>query len=173
MANFLNPEEVLNQLKIRDDMLVADFGCGSGGWVIPLARRIKNGRVYAIDILEEPLSVLKSRATSEEIGNIEAIKADLEDDQLLKLANDFLDLVLLTNLLFQVEDKKSILEKAKRVLKNGGQVLVVDWKPGALLGPKENQISSQEITKIAKQAGLKIEKEFEVSPFHWGLILRK
>ena len=47
---FLNPQEVLNHLELEGDMVAADFGSGSGGWAIPLAKRLKFGKVYAIDI---------------------------------------------------------------------------------------------------------------------------
>ena len=48
-------------------MIAADFGCGSGGWAIPLAKKLEEGKVYAIDILEEPLSALRARAKLEKI----------------------------------------------------------------------------------------------------------
>mgnify|MGYP001611054209 FL=1 len=55
MNNFLNPTEILRQLELKKDMVACDFGSGSGGWAIPLAKILEEGRVYAIDILEEPL----------------------------------------------------------------------------------------------------------------------
>ena len=35
---FLNPEEVLSQLQIKEDSAIADFGSGAGGFTIPLFR---------------------------------------------------------------------------------------------------------------------------------------
>ena len=61
MEGFLNPSEVLESLELRKDMIAADFGCGSGGWVIPLAKKLEEGKVFAIDILEEPLSALRAK----------------------------------------------------------------------------------------------------------------
>lgn len=173
MEGFLNPEEVLNQLDLREDMVVADFGCGSGGWVIPLAKRLKTGRIYAIDILEEPLSALKSKIQIEKISNIEIILSDVESKNGSTLNHESCDLVLMTNLFFELEDKKSVLEEGKRVLKEGGKILVVDWKKDAPLGPKERGVSAEDIKKIAKDIDLKIEREFEAGSFHWGLILVK
>jgi ubiquinone/menaquinone biosynthesis C-methylase UbiE len=169
--DFLNPQEVLNELKIEGQMIAADFGSGSGGWAIPLAKRLKFGKVYAIDILEEPLSALKSKAEIQRVYNIETISSNVEKG--VKLPDFCCDLVLLTNLLFQVEDKKRVLTEAKRVLKNGGEILVVDWFPEAIQGPKEGRISPDEVKKMAENLNLKLEKEFQAGIFHYGLIFSK
>lgn len=164
---FLKPVEILNQLDLRKEMTAADFGCGSGGWVVPLAKRLEEGKVYAIDVLEEPISVLKSR----KILNVETMIADVEKET--QIPGDSCDLVLMTNLLFECEDKKQVLTEGKRVLKAGGKVLIVDWKIDAPLGPKEGRVSAGDLKKMARDLGLKIEKEFEAGTYHYGLIVVK
>ena len=171
MDGFLNPQEVLSELKIEGQMIAADFGSGSGGWAIPLAKRLKFGKVYAIDILEEPLSALKSKAEIQRVYNIETISSNVEKG--VKIPDLSCDLVLLTNLLFQVEDKKRVLTEAKRVLKKEGKILVVDWFPQAPQGPKEGRISAKEVKEMAKDLNLKLEKEFQAGIFHYGLIFSK
>lgn len=79
MEGFLDPKEVLTtKLNLRENMTAADFGCGSGGWVMPLAKILKKGRVFAIDVLEEPLSALRGKIKLEGLFNIEIKKADVE-----------------------------------------------------------------------------------------------
>ena len=172
MKSFLNPESVLKKLNLRSDIRAADFGSGSGGWVIPLAKKLENGKVFAIDILEEPLSALKSKLKSANIDNVETIQSNVEKLDGSNMFPESCDLVLITNLLFQVKDKEIVLKEAKRVLNNKGKILIVDWKENAALGPKET-ISIEETIKIAKKLSLKVEKEFEAGPCHWGLILIK
>lgn len=168
---FIDPPEVLKQLKLRKDMISADFGCGSGGWALPLAKKLEEGTIYAIDILEEPLSALRARAKLEKILNIEIIRADVE--KRTPLSSNSVDLVLMTDLLFECEDKKMVLEEGKRVLKKDGKILVVDWKKNAPLGPEKGRVSVDDIKKIAKDLNLKLEKEFEAGIYHWGLIVVK
>lgn len=168
---FLNPDEVLKQLKLKKEMIAADFGSGSGGWALPLAKKLEEGIIYAIDILEEPLSALKARAKLEKILNIETIRVDVE--KRTPLSSNSVDLVLMTDLLFECEDKKIVLEEGKRVLKPGGKILVVDWKLDATIGPEEGRVSTEEVKKIAKDLNLKLEKEFEAGIYHWGLIVVK
>ena len=168
---FIDPEEVLKQLKLKKGMVAADFGCGSGGWALPLAKKLEEGKIYAIDILEEPLSALRAKIKLGKILNIEVIKSDVEKTS--RLLPESCDLVLMTNLLFQCENKKSALEEGKRVLKPGGKILVVDWKLDATIGPEEGRVSTEEVKKIAEDLNLKVEKEFEAGIYHWGLIVVK
>jgi len=167
---FLNPTEILKELKIKKDFVAADFGCGSGGWVLPLAKILEDGKVYAIDLLEEPLSALRSKMKTFNVLNIEPVQADVERNS--KLLNNSCDLVLITNLLFQVDDMNKVLEEAKKVLKERGQVLIVDWQDDAVLGP-ENKISVSNVKEIAEKIGFNLEKEFKAGIYHWALILVK
>ena len=158
-------------------MTAADFGCGSGGWVIPLAKKLEEGKIFAIDILEEPLSALRAKAKLVKITNVETIRADIEKGA--KLLDESCDLVLMTNLLFEVEDKRKVLEEGKRILKKGGRILIVDWTPPthhpkeASLGPKEGRVAPEEVKETGLDLNLRIEKEFEASIYHFGLILLK
>ncbi|MDI6591602.1 MAG: class I SAM-dependent methyltransferase [Patescibacteria group bacterium] len=171
MEGFLNPIEILNQLELKEDMIAADFGCGSGGWVLPLAKKLEEGKIYAIDILEEPLSALRARTKLEKISNIETIKADVERGT--PLASNSIDLVLMTNLLFECEDKKMVLEEGKRVLKKEGKILIVDWIKDNPLTPKIEWVDFEEIKKIAEELNLKLKKEFSAGKYHQGLIFEK
>jgi len=173
MEGFLNPQEILKELELRKDMIAADFGSGSGGWAIPLAKRLTDGKIYAIDILEEPLSALKNKAGVAAVVNIETIRSDIESKNGSTLKDNYLDLVLITNLLFQTKDKKLVLTESKRVLKNGGKILVIDWSPEATFGPEGKKVSSEEIKKLAKEIGFNLVKEFKAGDYHFGLIFTK
>jgi len=173
MKGFLNPEKVLKKLRLKKDMIAADFGCGSGGWVIPLAKKLEEGMVYAIDILEEPLSALRGKADLKRITNIKTILSDVEDKEGSKLSSNYCNLVLMTNLLFEIEEKEKVLEEGKRILKKKGKILVVDWNIEAPLGPKGGRVSLNEIKKIAKRIGLVSKKEFGAGAYHYGLIFEK
>ena len=121
MEDFLDPLKILKQLNLRKDMVAADFGSGSGGWAMPLAKKLEDGLVYAIDILNEPLSALIGKIALEKVSNIKTICSNIEGKNGSTLSDSSVDLVLMTNLLFQAEDKEAILAEAKRILKKRRQ----------------------------------------------------
>ena len=171
--SFLNPEEVLDQLDLKADMVAAEFGCGSGGFAIPLAKRLDEGLVYAIDIQESPLSALKSRVLLENIINIKIVRSDLEKPKGSTLTSLSLDLVFIPNVLFQLKDKSAIISEAERVLKNRGKLVVIDWLLKASQGPEKGRVSPEKVKDMAKDSGLKLEKEFEAGKYHYGLVFIK
>ena len=171
MANFLNPEQILNQLEIESDIAAADFGCGSGGWVLPLAQKAEDGVIYAVDILQEPIDALKAKADSLSLSNIKTILANVEKD--VKIQDESCDLVLMTNLLFEIEDRKSVMEQGKRILKPDGKILVVDWKKKNSVVEEKDTISAEEVKKIASKIELKLEKEIDAGVYHYGLVFEK
>ena len=167
---FLDPNKVIEELDLQEEMVVADFGCGSGGWVIPLAKKIEKAKIYAIDILEEPLSVLKAQIQNQKLFNIEVIRANVESKRNLSIEDKSCDLILMTNLLFQCEDKKLVLKQGKRILKSNGEILIVDWKDGVGLGPEQGKISADEVKKIAQEIDLKMKKEINAGKYHYALV---
>lgn len=171
--SFLNPEEILNDFELSPNMVAAEFGCGSGGFAIPLAKKLDEGLVYGIDIQQAPLSALKSRTLVENITNIKIICSDLEKPKGSTLTPDSLDLVLIPNVLFQIKDKSAIISEAERVLKSKGKLVVIDWLAAASQGPEKGRVLPEEAKKIAEDAGLKLEKEFEAGRYHYGLVFVK
>ncbi len=169
---FVNPIEILNKLDLRKDMIAADFGSGSGGWAIPLAQKLEDGQVFAVDVQESPLSALQGRAHLAGVGNIKTILADVESP-IPGIADNSLDLVLITDLLFQTEDYKAVFKEAKRALKKGGRILAVEWNVDALLGPQNGKISKEQVKEVAESFGFSLDKEMEAGDYHYALILSK
>ncbi len=167
---FLNPIQVLDNINLKNNAVVADFGSGSGAWVIPVAKRTKEGTIYAIDVMGSPLAILKKRAEDEKLSNIKTIQTDIEDGS--QLPEKSCDLVLITNLLFAVKDKEGVLKEGVRILKEGGHLLVVDWKEDSPM-QLESPVLPIQVEKITDQLGLKKVKTLSTGVYHWGLFFRK
>jgi len=173
VPDFLKIEEVLQNIDLKEDMFVAEFGCGAADFTIALAKKLKKGKVYGLDIQEEKLSALKGKALVQRVNNISTVLCDLEAPKGSTLQDNFLDVVLIPNVLFQAENKYAIIEEAKRVLKSGGELLVIDWLKKNVFGPKEGTISPDEVKKMASALGLSLKKEFASGDYHYALLFTK
>lgn len=175
---FVSPAKVIENLDLGPAMTVADFGCGSGHYSLEAARKMsKSGKVYAIDIQQEAISFVRSQAKLESLVNIETIRADLETPDATRLRKDSVDLVIISNILFQAENKKQIIQEAFRILKSGGRTAIIEWdvenQTGAFGPQMEKRITPQNAKDLFAEAGFVFEKEFNPGEHHYGLIFKK
>ncbi len=173
-GGFSQPEVILEQLILRDNMRVADFGCGHGYFSLPLASLVNQGKLYALDVVEEALQAVNSQAQLEGMTNIKTIHCNLEISGGSKLTENSIDLVLLANILFQSQEKSAILKEAKRVLRKSGQLVLIEWITGSSLAPKHGWfISKEEARKLIEAEGLILSQELTMDNQHYGMVFKK
>src|SRR5258706_8651205 len=59
------PHEVIKALALKPDAVVADLGAGTGYFSARLANRLREGKVYAVDIEPDMVKYLSERAKRE------------------------------------------------------------------------------------------------------------
>lgn len=178
-AHFAHPPRNIAALGIQNGMSVADFGSGSGAYVLGMAERLHGaGHVYALDVQQDLLRKVKREAHKRGYTNVEVIWCDLERPRSSKIADKKIDLVLVSNLLFQVENKAAVLAEAWRILKPTGRLAIIDWLGPAssqeltsMIGPHKNDaVPKKRAMQLAEEAGFELQREFEAGAHHYGLI---
>jgi ubiquinone/menaquinone biosynthesis C-methylase UbiE len=173
---FAHPVRNVAALGVQPGMKVADFGSGSGAYVLAIAKELQgSGHVYAIDIQKDLLRRTKNEAEKLGYKNVEVLWGDLEAENGSKIADDTLDLVLISNLLFQIGDKRQVIAEAKRILRPNGRLAVIEWSESfGGLGPhKDDVVTKEQVLTLARAVELSFVKEFPVGAHHYGLIFRK
>ncbi len=172
-ASFSTPRENVLQLGLREGMKVADFGAGSGHYSRAAAAMVgHSGRVYAIDVQENVLKHLKLNTHAHHQGIIDTVWGDIEKPGGTHLRDASLDVIILANTLFQVENRFGLLGEIKRVLKSGGKLLVVDWAGSyGGMGPELKQVVSEhDAEDFFINAGFHKMKSFRAGPHHYGIV---
>lgn len=174
---FADPQKNIEQVGITEGMYVADLGAGSGFYTLASARKVKEaGKVYAVDIQDGLLARIRDAAAQEGIsGSIETLHGDLEHVGGSKIGDGVIDLVIISNILFQLDQKETVFQEAFRILKNGGKVLVIDWQ-GAFsgMGPEASQVVSEDAAKkLATEAGFTYDRGIDAGQYHYGFICTK
>ena len=172
---FAHPMRNISAMSLDHGMRVADFGSGSGAYVLAIARELEgSGRVFAIDIQQDLLRRIRTEARTHHLGNVSTVWADLEQSSGSKIKDRYIDRVLISNILFQVEDKKTILREAWRILKTNGRLIVIDWSESFRgMGPIKAHVVSEETARsLAHECGFELLHEFPAGAHHYGLIFR-
>ncbi len=167
-------KNLMNAMRIQSDMVVADFGAGSGFVATELAKKVgPAGMVYAIDIMESPLEVIRTEAATQHLFNIKTIESDLEQPKGSTLASNSCDWVVISNLLFQIPDQQAIAAEAKRIAKQGGHVAVVEWNPETMPSNDHHPLSKNDVKKLFEDQQLAFASEFTPDQSHFGMIFSK
>ncbi|HMN19318.1 MAG TPA: class I SAM-dependent methyltransferase [Candidatus Moranbacteria bacterium] len=175
-AKFLDPAMIIRQLGITVGSKIADFGCGSGYFSLPLAHSVGgDGLVTAVDILPQALETVESKARFEGLSNLETRRANLEGEKGSGLEEGKYDWVILKDMLFQNTDKVRILSEANRVLKMGGSMLVVEWTdPVGGIGPEASmRIKKEDLKEMLSSSGFPVQREIEAGKFHYAFVAQK
>jgi len=169
---FAHPPTNVAAFGVRQGMAVADFGAGSGHYVLEIAKLLKNeGHIYAIDVQKELLARIRTEAHKHGFKNVETIWGDLEYVGGTKIADRYIDLVVISNLLFQLELKAPPIAEAKRILKPNGQLILIDWSESfGGLGPiKKHVVKKAQAIALAEAEGFVLKNEFSAGAHHYGL----
>lgn len=172
-AHFSSPRENVLQLGLREGMKVADFGSGSGHYAKAAAAIVGHGgKVYAIDVQEDVLKHLKLNSHEHHQRIIETVWGDIEKLGGTHLRDASLDAVILGNTLFQIDNRDGLLVEAKRVLKSGGKLMLIDWAGSyGGMGPSSDRVVPEhEAEAFFISGGFHKVKSFRAGPHHYGVI---
>jgi ArsR family transcriptional regulator len=108
-------------LRILPPLVVADLGAGEGLLSELLARRCK--KVIAVDNSEKIVAFGAAKAKKNGVKNLEFRLGDLQDPPVEAAS---VDLVILSQALHHAENPAAALRSAHKLLKAGGQILILD-----------------------------------------------
>ena len=172
---FVVPDEVVAHMHVREGDVVADFGAGSGYFIPALAEAVgPEGKVYACEIQKQLVETIGEIARDKGYANVDPLWCDLEAIQGTKLVDDTVDVGLLVNTLFQLEDKTTALNELTRVLRPGAKLFVVDWSESWQgLGPTDDHVVREADAKaLFESAGFTFERTIASGAHHYGLAFR-
>ena len=173
---FANPKRNIEQFMLEKGMHVADFGAGAGYLAVEAAEAVgKEGNVYVIDIQQELLTKSLHLAKEHHLESIIFIHGDLEQEKGSTLEDESVDAVIISNMLFQVENKSAVVRESHRVLKKQGRLLLVDWRDSfGGVGPQsEHVITEDEARKLVEKEGFTSVSDIDAGTYHYGIIFKK
>jgi arsenite methyltransferase len=164
------PEEVIAALGIRPGETIADIGAGSGFFSFRFAGPVgSSGRIYAVDINPDMVLYMNRKIRDNRLTNVVTILS-APDDPLLMDAS--VDRFFICNTWHHVPNQVQYVALMKRMLKPGGQIVVMDYKKEALpVGPPpEMKTSRDEVIRHMQSGGFKLAKEHPFLPYQYFLI---
>ena len=167
---YQKPAEVLAALDLKAGETIADIGSGSGYFTVRFARAVgEQGRVFAVDVDPDLVRHLNRRLRDAAVRNVQTVLAD-PDDPLLPDAS--IDRFVVVDTWHHIERQGEYLALLKKMLKPGGQVVMIDFQKRELpFGPPLHmKIAREDLLKQMEGAGFRLAREHTFLPYQYFLV---
>ena len=132
--NYMPPGALVSHLGVAEEMVIADIGAGTGFFALPMATAVgPKGKIYAVDLQAEMLEKLRTKlAQPQAPRNIVLLRGPSTETN---VPTGSCDRVLIANVWHEIDDFSGTLREVARLLKPGGKLAILDWRPEELPPP--------------------------------------
>lgn len=152
------PQLVIERLGNLDNKVVADVGAGPYGYFsFRIAAQTNVRKVIALDIDPKVNKFINDTRNFLPEGARERIETRLVEPNDPKLKTEEVDMVLMVNISFFLEDRIDYFKKLQNAIVSGGKIVIIDFKKrNTPIGPAiSERIALGEIEEELKKAGYK------------------
>jgi len=152
---------MLSNSKIKPGMTVCDIGCGNGFYTFRLAEMVgPKGRVYAVDIQPEMLTMLRDEMEKRGVENIIPVLGSVHNP---RLPVGQLDAMLLADVYHEFSHPEQMLKSIRESLKPTGMAILLEFRSEDLEVPIKplHKMSKKQIMKEWPSNGFKLVDQFD------------
>jgi SAM-dependent methyltransferase len=149
------PDEVIKNMGLATDHVVADIGAGSGYFSFRIAKLVPDGKVLAVDIQPEMLQLIEARKTKEQVTNIEGVKGEIDDPN---LAANSIDAAIMVDAYHEFSHPFEMIDGIYQALRPGGRIFLLEYR---------GEDDSVPIRPLHKMTQKQVIKEMNVFGLQW------
>jgi ubiquinone/menaquinone biosynthesis C-methylase UbiE len=152
--------------------VVADIGAGTGYFSFRLSQKVPKGRVLAVDIQPEMLSIMRDRIAAGAAENVVPVLGAFDDPNLPAGA---VDAVLMVDAYHEFSHPWEMMQGIVTGLRSGGRVFLVEYRgedPAVLIKPLHKMTEAQARREM-EAVGLVWEETLDVLPTQHLMVFRK
>jgi ubiquinone/menaquinone biosynthesis C-methylase UbiE len=138
-------KEILDTLKLKPGMDIADVGAGSGVHALLFAEKVlPGGKVYAVDIIQEFLDHIEAESREKGVKNVQCV---MGSDTSCNLEAASVDVIFTCDTYHHFEYPFKMMESMHKALRQKGQFIIIDFKDKSWHVREGSKAVIEEITR--------------------------
>ncbi len=167
----LRIDETIAKLKLRPDDVVADLGAGTGPFVVPFAKAVPSGTVYAVDVDSGFLPLIDAKVRAAGVGNARSVLGAFGDPKL----PSSVDVAFMHDVLHHIADRPAYLKSLAKYLKPDARVAIIDYEPAR--SPHRDQpalvVSKDDARRLFAEIGFTPVEDIPLFDDKWFVVFRR
>ena len=167
-----NTKLAIEKMELSPESVVADIGAGTGYYTFAIAEKVRQGKVYAVDIQDEMIKFLKKKKKITGASNIEIVKSTLQSPN---LPANSIDLAIMVDVYHELEFPHEMLQEIKRSLKSDGALLLLEFRAEdtSIAIKPHHKMTVAQANKEMSANGFKLVFDGEFLPMQHFLLYKK
>ncbi len=143
------PDEVVENMNLEPDQVVADIGAGSGYFSFRIAEKVPDGEVLAVDIQQEMLDLIERQKAEGRGGNIRTVLGEIDDP---RLPENSIDAAIMVDAYHEFSHPFEMIDGIYRALKPGGRIFLLEYRgedPSVPIRPLHKMTEEQVVREMS------------------------
>tara|TARA_B100000959_G_scaffold20089_2_gene19410 strand:+ start:43 stop:825 length:783 start_codon:yes stop_codon:yes gene_type:complete len=149
------PDEVVANMGLEPDHVVADIGAGSGYFSFRIARLVPDGKVMAVDIQPEMLQLIEQQKAQDGLTNVEGVQGEIDNPN---LPANSIDAAIMVDAYHEFSHPFEMINGLYEALKPGGRIFFLEYR---------GEDASVPIRPLHKMTEEQVVKEMGVFGLEW------
>ena len=164
--------KLIRNMDLQPTDIVADIGAGSGYHVFKMAPGLKEGKVYAVDIQDEMLEVIREKKAQKGLENVVAVKGS---EKSVNLKENSIDKILMVDVYHEFAFPREMMASLSNCLRNDGKIFLVEYRKEDDWVPikKVHKMTEGQAVKEMEAAGFELERNIGNLPWQHCMVFRK
>ena len=164
--------EVMKNLDLKPDAVVADIGAGSGYFSFMITPLVPEGKVIAVDIQQGMLDFIEGKKKLKKISNVETLLGTFQDT---RLPEKQVDLAIMVDAYHEFSFPREMMQYIFKGLKPGGRVILLEYRaedPKISIKPL-HKMTVKQVRREMEAIGLEFVEVREFLPIQHFLIFKR
>jgi SAM-dependent methyltransferase len=143
------PDEVVENMGLEPDQVVADIGAGSGYFSFRIAKLVPQGKVLAVDIQPEMLALIEEQKARDKVTNVEGVLGKVDDPN---LPPNSIDAAIMVDAYHEFDHPFEMINGIYNALRPGGRIFLLEYRgedPSVPIRPLHKMTEEQVVREMS------------------------